>query len=183
MVMFEIVITLFSWRWWRQRWLCDNGDNHDDDGHPISHVDDGAVDKDALAIERLSYQAEHLRNEAIRYVERTVSQPLQSSHWQICESETGFGKKWNEHYMMYIYHIHMWKPNHKKSLKQIKRIDSVASWLKGRKRHKKAEKATFVVQTAFWQKKCYNVIISSYLMSKAYQWQRVTGEISFKTCS
>jgi len=32
---------------------------HRDLVSPISHVDDGAVDKDALAIERLSYQAEH----------------------------------------------------------------------------------------------------------------------------
>ena len=46
----------------------------------------------------------------------------------------------------------------------------------------KAEKATFVVQSAFLQKKCYNVMISSnsYLTSMVYQWQHVTDEIYFK---
>ena len=35
------------------------------DAYPVPHVDDSAVDKNALAIEWLSYQAEHLRDETV----------------------------------------------------------------------------------------------------------------------
>ena len=51
-----------------------------------------------------------------------------------------------------------------------------------RKKAESRKKATLVVQSAFRQKKCYNVMISShsYLTSKACQWQCVTDEIYFK---
>ena len=59
------------------RFLLIEDDTGDDDGanlsYPVAHVDDSAVDKNALAVEWLSYQAEHLGGGALSTLCNIVS--------------------------------------------------------------------------------------------------------------